>query len=268
MSENTRMPTSPVPVAELLDLRGRMALVTGASGGIGRAIALRLSEAGANVALHFHRRPAAVAELAATIQARGGRACALGADLRDEAAVAQLFAHAQRELGAIDILVNNAADQSVAPLAGMSLRAWREMFSSSLDSAFLATQCAALSMGARAGGAIVNIASIEALAPAVGHAHYASAKAALLMFTRAAALEYGHQGVRVNAVSPGLIDRPGLATDWIDGVQRWQAAAPLGRLGQGGDVADAVLFLSSNASRWISGANLVVDGGVSARPSW
>lgn len=268
MSENILMPTSPVPVAELLDLRGRMALVTGASGGIGRAIALRLSEAGASVALHFHRNAAAAAELAATIQAQGGRACALGADLRDEAAVAQLFAQAQRELGAIDILVNNAADQSVAPLPGMSLQAWREMMSSSLDSAFLATQCAALSMGARGGGAIVNIASIEALAPAAGHAHYASAKAALLMFTRAAALEYGLLGVRVNAVSPGLIDRPGLDADWPEGVQRWQAAAPLGRLGEGADVADAVLFLSSNASRWISGSCLVVDGGVSTRSSW
>lgn len=262
------MPTSPLPVANLLDLSGRMALVTGASGGIGRAIALRLSEAGASVALHFHRKPEAAAELAAAIQAQGGRACALGADLRDEAAVARLLAQAERELGAIDILVNNAADQSVAPLSDMSLQDWREMMSSTLDSAFLTTQGAARSMAARGGGAVVNIASIEALAPAAGHAHYASAKAALLMFTRAAALEYGQQGVRVNAVSPGLIDRPGLATDWVDGVQRWQAAAPLGRLGQGADVADAVLFLSSNASRWISGANLVVDGGVSARSSW
>jgi 3-oxoacyl-[acyl-carrier protein] reductase len=262
------MSSNPLPVADLLDLRGRMALVTGASGGIGGSIALRLAEAGASVALHFHRNQTAAAELAATIQAQGGRACALGADLRDEAAVAQLFAQAERELGAVDILVNNAADQSLAPLAGMDLQTWRAMLSSSLDSAFLTTQVAARSMAARGGGAVVNIASIEALAPAAGHAHYASAKAALLMFTRAAALEYGHQGVRVNAVSPGLIDRPGLATDWIDGVQRWQAAAPLGRLGQGSDVADAVLFLSSNASRWISGANLVVDGGVSARPSW
>ena len=268
MSDNTTMSTSPLPVATLLDLRGRMALVTGASGGIGRAIALRLFEAGASVALHFHRNATAADELAAAIQAQGGRACALGADLRDEAAVAQLLAQAERELGPIDILVNNAADQSVAPLADMSLRAWREMMSSSLDSAFLATQGAARSMGARGGGTVVNIASIEALAPAQGHAHYASAKAALLMFTRAAALEYGSQGVRVNAVSPGLIDRPGLGADWPEGVQRWQAAAPLGRLGQGSDVADAVLFLSSNASRWISGANLVVDGGVSVRPSW
>ena len=88
------------------------------------------------------------------------------------------------------------------------------------------------------------------------------------MFTRAAALEYGPDGIRVNAVSPGLIDREGLEDDWPEGVERWRARAPLARLGTANDVADAVLFLSSPAARWISGANLVVDGGMSARSRW
>jgi NAD(P)-dependent dehydrogenase (short-subunit alcohol dehydrogenase family) len=114
----------------------------------------------------------------------------------------------------------------------------------------------------------VNIASIEGLDPAAGHAHYASSKAGLIMFTRAAALEYGPRGIRVNSVSPGLIDREGLERDWPEGVARWKRRVPLGRLGTPNDVADAVLFLLSPAARWISGANLVVDGGMSAQSKW
>ena len=108
----------------------------------------------------------------------------------------------------------------------------------------------------------------DALYPEGGHAHYATSKAGLIMFTRAAALEYGPRGVRVNCVSPGLVDRAGLADDWPDGVGRWQERVPLGRLGTAKDVADAVLFLLSPAARWISGTNLVVDGGMSAQSRW
>ncbi len=118
------------------------------------------------------------------------------------------------------------------------------------------------------GGAIVNVASIEGLQPAAGHSHYAASKAAVIMHTRAAALELGAQRIRVNAVAPGLIDRAGLADAWPDGVGRWLAACPLERLGTTEDVADAVLFLLSDAARWITGTTLVVDGGMLARPTW
>ena len=119
------------------------------------------------------------------------------------------------------------------------------------------------------GGAIVNIASIEGLQPAFDHSHYAASKAAVIMHTRAAALELGRRGVRVNCVSPGLIDvEGGLEHAWPSGVERWHAAAPLHRLGRPDDVADAVLFLASDAARWITGANLVVDGGVLAHNTW
>jgi NAD(P)-dependent dehydrogenase (short-subunit alcohol dehydrogenase family) len=121
-------------------------------------------------------------------------------------------------------------------------------------------------MASGEGGAIVNVTSIQAFAPAGGLAHYSAAKAGLEMLTRSAAFELGPSGIRVNAVAPGLIWREGLETAWPEGVARYLAAAPLRRLGQPEDVADACLFLASPASRFVTGATLVVDGGVLAGP--
>jgi NAD(P)-dependent dehydrogenase (short-subunit alcohol dehydrogenase family) len=118
------------------------------------------------------------------------------------------------------------------------------------------------------GGSIVHIASIEGSQPAPGHGHYSTAKAGVIMHARAAALEYGPDDIRVNSVSPGLIDRPGLDGTWPDGVARWRAGAPLGRLGTPEDVGDACLFLCSDLARWITGIDLVVDGGVLSGPTW
>ena len=245
------------PVNALLDLAGETILVTGASGNIGRGIARRLAEAGAGIVVHYFRDEAAARELVAELD------CALvQADLGDEAAVEAMLAQSRPTM-----VVNNAAAQPVQALPEMSFPDWRGVMSANLDGPFLVTQRAAAAWG-DAGGAIVNIASIEGMDPAVGHAHYASSKAGLLMFSRAAALEYGARGIRINCVSPGLIERNGLAEDWPDGVARWQERAPLTGIGTPNDVADAVLFLLSPAARWISGANLVVDGGMSAQSRW
>lgn len=267
--KNTNQPSGETTVAKLLELNGMRALVTGASGNIGCGIANRLAEAGAVVVLHYRSGRESAEATASEINARGGRAAAVCADLTSETDVSDLFAELAREGLVPDLVVNNAAVQPVQALAGMTLSDWREMMAANLDSVFLVTQAAAGSMRARGvAGSIVNIASIEGIDPASGHGHYATTKAALMMFTRVCALEYGADGIRVNAVSPGLIDRDGLDTDWPDGVARWHARAPLKRMGLPNDVADAVLFLLSPAARWISGVNLVVDGGMSAQSKW
>jgi 3-oxoacyl-[acyl-carrier protein] reductase len=256
-------------VQDLLDLRGKVALVTGASGGIGAVIAQRLSDAGASVAVHYHSNATAALATVAALTASGGAAFAVGADIASEAACEAMFASVEQALGPVDILVNNAADQGVAALGDMPLATFQAMMATNLDGVFLTTRMAAASMVARgAPGAIVNIVSIEGHSPASGHGHYATSKAGQLMFTRAAALEYGRQGIRVNSVSPGLINRPGLAEDWPPGVARWTSVVPLERLGEPEDVADAALFLASPASRWITGADILVDGGISTRPTW
>jgi len=247
-------------ISELLDLSGQSVLVTGASGNIGQGIARRLAAAGAVVIAHYYRNDKAARRLIDDI----GAGTAAQADLSSASAVETLLAETRP-----DLVVNNAAIQPVQSLDDTSPADWRRVHAANLDSAFFVTRCAARFWQAEERrGAIVNIASIEGSDPAAGHGHYASSKAGLIMLTRACALEYGSAGIRVNAISPGLIDRAGLTGTWPEGVDRWLDRAPLGRLGTPNDVADAVLFLLSPAARWISGANLVVDGGMSAQSRW
>lgn len=258
----TTTPTPPTGVAKLLDLSGKVALVTGASGNIGTGIARRFAEAGAFVMVHYRRHGAAAAAVVESILAAGGKATASQAMLADADDVDKFIARVLKVTRALDIVINNAGSFPVHHLLDMSFADWQRMYADNVETTFLCTQAAARQMKQAGGGAIVNVASIGAIAPAPGHSHYNSAKAAVVMFTRSAAQELGPYGIRVNAVSPGLIARPGIGEEWPDGVARWRAKAPLERLGRPEDVADACLFLASPAARWISGHNLVVDGGI------
>lgn len=263
--------TSHIPaVSDLLDLSGRTAIVTGASGGIGAGLARRLAEAGAAVVCHFGENRACAQQTVEAIGNAGGKAVACQADIATRAGADVLVEAAVATFGGLDAVVNNAGIQPVEAIAQITEAGWAGMMAVNTGGPFLLSQAFAAHVGASgaSGGAIVNIASIEGHQPAPGHAHYASSKAALVMFTRAAANELGPLGIRVNSVSPGLIHREGIEQGWPEGVERWRKAAPLKRLGQGEDVADAVLFLVSDAARWISGADLVVDGGVGTAPNW
>ncbi|WP_240659874.1 SDR family oxidoreductase [Streptomyces sp. WAC 01529] len=350
-------------------LAGRVALVTGASGGVGAGIAWRFAQAGAAVVVHYRRGEARARELVERIRDGGGEAVALAADLTREEECERLVEAAYAWKGRLDALVNNAGIQPVRSLAEMTAADWRELAEANVTSAFCCTQAAARRMARRegdgggsgrgdgggdgigrgsghgdgsgtgygggggrgsghgdgdgrgsghgdgdgggsghghgdgdgggsghghgdgdgggrgsgsghrdedggtgwgggGGGSITQIASIEGSRPGPGHAHYSASKAALMMFARSAALEYGAWGIRVNSVSPGLIDRPGLAEEWPEGVERWGRAAPLGRLGRPEDVGSACVFLASDAASWITGVDLVVDGGVGVAPVW
>lgn len=269
---------SAPPVDALLSLVGRTALVTGASGGIGAGIVRRLAEAGAHVVVHCHTNRATADRLADELSARHvdvdvdvvqGDVVVVQGDVVDDAERLVDEAGAFGASGVVDVLVNNAAVQPVGPLGLLTADDVTALLRTNVVGVAEMTRVvAARLVAAGRSGAIVNIASIEGLQPADGHSHYAASKAAVVMHTRAAALELGRHGIRVNAVAPGLIERVDLAADWPDGVRRWQSACPLGRLGQPDDVADAVLFLASDAARWITGATLVVDGGMLSRSTW
>lgn len=259
------MATDPTP-ADALELSGQVVAVTGATGGIGTGIARRFAAAGAEVLVHHRTSADRATELCASLPTR---ATSAQVDLTDPDGPERLVAAAIDAYGHLDILVNNAGVQPVTPLTDVTDDEWDVVLGTDLTAVHRCTQAFAHHRRAEGGGgAVVNIASIEGVQPATGHAHYATAKAALRMYTRAAAAELGTDGIRVNTVSPGLIDRPGLAEDWPEGVARWEQAAPLGRLGRPQDVGDACVFLASGLARFITGAELLVDGGVLTRSTW
>lgn len=253
-----------LPPDELIRLDGRVIVVTGAGGGIGTGIARRLMAAGATVVAHTRSSP--VDHL---VDESGQPVASVQADLAEPDGPQRVVDAALEHHRRLDALVNNAAIQPLVHFAELSDAEWTEMIEVNLSAVHRLSHATAAVMRAQGhGGSIVHIASIEAHHPTDLHGHYATAKAGLLMHARAAAGAYGPGGIRVNSISPGLIDRPGLADDWPPGVARWTAAAPLGRLGTASDVGDACVFLCSDLARWITGVDLVVDGGVLVRPTW
>lgn len=243
----------------------KIALVTGANRGIGFAVAKTLLDKDYVVILTARSESSGQAAIDKLGHPDNVHFHAL--DVSNQRSVDQIRHFVDKEFGRLDVLINNAGLYPLAAVEAMSEDEWDLVVDTNLKGVFLCTQAAARQMKAQEeGGTIVNIASIEGESPAPLHSHYNAAKAGVLMYTQSAALELAPLGIRVNSVSPGLIWREGIEENWPEGVEQWRKTAPLERLGKPDDVADACLFFASPASRWITGANLRVDGGVLSSP--
>lgn len=259
-----------------LSFAGKVALISGGGRGIGAGISKRFAEAGASVVVSYVQAEEAAQEVVDQIQKLGGQALAIQADVSLADDVERLVSQTVDRCGRLDVLVNNAGIYPLSPLLEMADDEWEQVLAANLTGTHNCTQRAARAMielsaqrkSSESSGTIINISSIEAASTALAHSHYTAAKAGVEQYTRNAALELGGEGVRVNAVAPGLIDRPGLAQAWPDGVQRWQNRVPLARLGTPEDIADACLFLASPLARWITGITLAVDGGILVAPAF
>jgi 3-oxoacyl-[acyl-carrier protein] reductase len=249
--------------SEMFDLTGRVALVTGASSGLGVQFARALADNGAAVAL-VARRADRLAALRDEIEKRGGRALAIEADATDREQMLRAFDTAEAAFGTVTVLVNNAGvAQASLRATDLSPEEWRRVLALDLDAVFYWAQEGARRMlAAKAQGSIVNIASVLGLGVAKGVAAYATAKAAVIQITKSLALELAFKGVRVNAIAPGWF-----VTEINDKYLTSDAGAqlkrdiPMGRFGEAGDLDGALLLLASNAGRYITGATIVVDGG-------
>jgi 3-oxoacyl-[acyl-carrier protein] reductase len=248
--------------ANIFDLTGRVALVTGASSGLGRRFAQVLAANGAAVAL-VARRAERLHAVRAGIEAAGGRALAIEADVLDRAAMARAFAAAEAAFGTVTILVNNAGVAHANRAVELPEEEWRRVLGTNLDAVFFWAQEAARRMlAAGTGGAIVNIASVLGFGVAKGTAAYAVAKAGVIQLTKALGLELAFKGIRVNAIAPGWIvtelNRDYLLSEQGTAIRR---EIPVGRFGEERDLDGALLLLVSDAGRFIAGTTIVVDGG-------
>ena len=245
---------------------GSQALVTGASRGLGRAIAIALAEAGADVAC-VSSKPGGCAETAASIRDLGRKTWELAADLSDRAAVISLAEKALETVGNIDILVNNAGTIRRHPAANYPAEAWDAVVDTNLDSVFFLSQAIGRQMLARGEGKIINIASLLSFSGGITVPAYAASKHAIAGLTKALANEWASSGVQVNAVAPGYFVTDNTEALRADPKRSAEILSriPAGRWGQPEDVADAVVFLASPASNYINGHVLVVDGGWMAR---
>jgi 3-oxoacyl-[acyl-carrier protein] reductase len=249
--------------AGMFSLKDRVALVTGASSGLGAQFAKALADNGASVAL-VARRVDRLAALKAEIEGKGGKSVAIEADVTDQAAMARAFDAAEKAFGTVTILVNNAGiAQSPRRAIDVSAEEWRKVLGVNLDAVFANAQEAARRMlAAKKQGSIVNIASVLGFGVAKGVAAYATAKAGVVQITKALAVELAFKGVRVNAIAPGWfvteINDKYLMSEAGEALKR---DIPMGRFGNAGDLDGALLLLVSDAGSYITGSTIVVDGG-------
>ncbi len=245
-----------------MDLQGKKALVTGASRGIGRAVALALAAAGADVAVNYAGSAAAANEVAAAIEALGRKALVLQADVASTEAAAAMVDAAVQEFGRLDILGNNAGITRDTLLLRMKEADWDAVLATNLKGVFNCTKAAVKYMMKQRAGRIVNISSVVGVTGNAGQANYAAAKAGIIGFTKAVAKETAARGITVNAIAPGFIktDMTSVLPEKV--VAALVASIPQGRLGEPEDIAKAILFLVSDNADYITGQTLHVDGGM------
>lgn len=246
----------------LLDLSGRVAIVTGGSRGIGRATAERLAGSGAAVVVNYRGNAAAAEATVAAITAAGGTAIAAQGDVSQPADVEQMVKTTLERFGRIDILVNNAGITRDTLLLRMKESDFDEVIATNLRGVFLCTRAVLRPMTKQRFGRIINITSVVGLTGNVGQANYAAAKAGILGFTKSTAREMASRGITVNAIAPGFIETEMTEALNEEARKAILATIPLGRFGQPAEVAGLVCFLASDAGAYISGQTLTIDGGM------
>ncbi|MEZ5355263.1 MAG: 3-oxoacyl-ACP reductase family protein [Bryobacteraceae bacterium] len=249
-------------------LSGKTALVTGASKGVGRGIALELARQGCDVAVNYHTDQTGAERTIADIAAMGRRAIPIQANVGQRADVDRLFEETLEALGQLDILVNNAGVQTWKALLDLEEADWDRVIETNLKGCFLCTQLAARQMRAQGGGAIVNIGSGCNKLAFPHLVDYTASKGGIEMFTKVAACELGQYGIRVNCVAPGAIEIERTKDEAGDYAGTWASVTPLGRVGLPEDVARAVVFFCSPMADFVTGQTLWVDGGLFSKPHW
>lgn len=252
-------------IMNCIDLTGKVAIVTGASSGIGYATALELAASGATIVINYLRNEAGAEEARRRIASDGGRAIRVQADVTNAADVTALVNRTVEELGPPDILVNNAGSLvERLRLLELTEERWEEVVNLNLKSAFLCSKAVAPSMVERKSGVIVNLASIAGRnGGALGSIHYSTAKGGLITFTKGLAKELAPHGIRVNAVSPGVIDTPyheQFSTSEM--MKGYVSAIPMGRIGRPEEVASVITFLASDKASYIAGETIEINGGM------
>jgi 3-oxoacyl-[acyl-carrier protein] reductase len=253
---------SSAPSSSQGELAGKVALVTGGARRIGRAIALTLAREGAAIAVNAKSSREEAADTAREIEARGGAARVIMADVTDEAEVDRMVKEIAATLGPVDILINNAAVRRDDAFTAMSFADWRLVLAVVLDGAFLMSRAVIPGMLAKANGTIINIGGLTAHTGAFGRAHVSAAKAGLVGLTKALAVEFSPSGITVNCVAPGRIAGPRSANSGKGGVIPGGGQPLVGREGEPQDIAAAVKLLCSPAGRYITGQTIHVNGGI------
>ncbi len=240
----------------------KIALVTGASGGIGQAIARRLARDGFALCLHYYKNEQAARALCDELQAQGVRAIAVAADLANEAQATALVAECEAKLGEVDVLVNNAGISKQGLLTDLSADEWQQLFGVHVDGAFYLARAVLPAMIRKKAGRVIQISSMWGISGGSCEVAYSAAKAALIGFTKALAKEVGPSGITVNCVAPGVIDTPMNAHLGANDLAALAEETPLCRIGTPADVANAVAFFAGEQSAFVTGQVLAVDGGI------